>query len=139
MSEEQTTKALTSFTDTEGKPVSQATAKRMLHFLKALERSRGVVSTAADKANVSRRVVYRWLERSPSFRERFSDVQEAALDFTESKLYELIEQGNVAATIFALKCKGKKRGWVERSEVIYNLSDMSEAELDLIIKANLKR
>jgi hypothetical protein len=40
-----------------------------------------------------------------------------ALDFAESQLHKQIQSGEVSSTIFYLKTKGKKRGYVERSEV----------------------
>jgi hypothetical protein len=52
-----------------------------------------------------------------AFKYAVEDINEYALDFAESKLYELIEDSNVAATIFYLKTKGKARGYIERSEV----------------------
>ena len=33
-------------------------------------------------------------------------------------LQDAINDGNLTATIFFLKCKGKKRGYIERQEVI---------------------
>lgn len=45
------------------------------------------------------------------------EIDEATLDFAESKLFELLSQGDKTAIIFYLKCKGKHRGYVERQEV----------------------
>ena len=39
------------------------------------------------------------------------------MDFVESKLHKQIKDDNTTATIFYLKTKGKKRGYVERREV----------------------
>ena len=40
-----------------------------------------------------------------------------AIDFVESKLFELFKEKNTTATIFYLNTKAKKRGYVERQEV----------------------
>ena len=45
------------------------------------------------------------------------DLQNDALDFAESSLHSQIINGSVPATIFYLKTKGKKRGYVERQEL----------------------
>ena len=45
------------------------------------------------------------------------DIGDIALDFAESKLYELIKEANVPATLFYLKTKGKNRGYIERQEL----------------------
>ena len=39
------------------------------------------------------------------------------MDFVESKLMKLVEQGDTAATIFSAKTLLKKRGYVERQEI----------------------
>jgi hypothetical protein len=85
--------------------------------LDALEKSLGVVSTACKSAGISRRTYYNWMANDTAFKYAVEDINEYALDFAESKLYELIEDSNVAATIFYLKTKGKARGYIERSEV----------------------
>jgi len=44
------------------------------------------------------------------------DTEDIALDFVESKLHQRIRDGSDAATIFYLKTKGKRRGYIERQE-----------------------
>jgi hypothetical protein len=91
------------------------TKKRKL--LEALERSLGVVATACTAANISRRTHYNWMREDAQYRAEVESIEDGVLDFVESKLHQLIEQGNVAATIFLLKTKGKRRGYTERQEV----------------------
>lgn len=119
-------------------------------MLEALSVSLGIVSTACQVSGVGRRTHYDWLKNDPEYKEQVESISEQAIDFAESKLFELINgvheimntpDGNViayktpphaAATIFYLKTKAKKRGYIERTEVEEvkpNLPDwMSEAK-----------
>ena len=86
-------------------------------MLEALEASLGIVSTAAKKANIGRSTHYKWIVEDPDYKQAVQEVQDSVLDFAESHLYKLVKEGNPAATIFFLKTKGKKRGYIERQEI----------------------
>ena len=86
------------------------------NVIEALEKSLGVVSIACKAAGVSRTQFYEWMKVA-EFKRRVDDIKEITLDFAESKLHKLIDGGNVGATIFYLKTRGKKRGYVEIQEV----------------------
>ena len=86
-------------------------------MLKALEKSLGVVTTAAKAANVSRGAHYQWLDNDTKYKKAVVDLKRVALDFAESKLHKAIDKGNIAEVIFFLKCQGKGRGYIERQEV----------------------
>lgn len=86
-------------------------------MLEALEKSLGIVSTAAKVAGIDRSTHYLWLREDPAYKEAVEEVQDQVLDFAESHLYKLIKHGNPAANIFYLKTKGRKRGYVEHQEL----------------------
>lgn len=86
-------------------------------MLEALQRSLGVVTTACNVVGIHRDSHYRWLKEDPDYAQSVKQVEDVALDFAESHLHELIKNGNPAATIFLLKTKGRKRGYIERQEV----------------------
>lgn len=86
-------------------------------IIEALEKSLGVVTTACKKAGVGRTTFYGWMEEDVAFATEVNDIQNIALDFAESQLHKQIGGGNTSATIFYLKTKGKKRGYIERTEV----------------------
>jgi len=86
-------------------------------MLDALERSLGIVSTACEKAGISRQTHYNWLKDDPEYKEAVRAIEERTIDFAESHLHALIKDKNPAATIFFLKTKGKNRGYVERQEI----------------------
>jgi len=104
-------------------------------MLKCLQQSIGIVSTAACKANISRKTHYEWYNEDPEYAAQVDAINESCIDFAESKLMELIngakhevatakgevlqvqDAPNPTACIFYLKTKGKKRGYVEKSEL----------------------
>lgn len=86
-------------------------------LLEALERSLGIVTTACERAGISRQSHYNWMRSDSKYRDAVNLIQERTLDFAESSLHKSIREGNVTATIFYLKTKGKGRGYVERQEI----------------------
>ena len=86
-------------------------------IIESLEKSLGVVTTACKRAGIGRTTFYEWLKDDPEFAEEVSDIQNIALDYAESQLHKQIGAGSTAATIFYLKTKGKKRGYIERQEI----------------------
>jgi hypothetical protein len=87
------------------------------NMLDALERSLGIVTTAAKAADIDRKSHYNWMKEDPEYKAAVESIQESVIDFAESHLYKLVKEGNPAATIFYLKTKGKKRGYIERQEI----------------------
>ena len=86
-------------------------------ILKALEKSLGIVTVACKNANIPRSTFYKWLNEDEEFAKQVKDIENIALDFAESQLHKQIGDGSTAATIFYLKTKGKKRGYIERQEI----------------------
>ena len=87
------------------------------NLLKALEATLGIVSDACKKANVHRSSHYRWLKDDPDYKAAVDAIDDITLDFAETALHRQIKRGNVVATIFLLKTRGKKRGYIEKTEV----------------------
>ena len=86
-------------------------------LLEALEKSLGVVTTACKSVGISRKTYYQYLKEDADFANDVREIENVSLDFAESQLHKQIQEGSTAATIFLLKTKGKKRGYVERQEV----------------------
>jgi hypothetical protein len=57
---------------------------------------------------------YDWMHADPKYKEQVEAIADMALDYAESKLMQSIGHGSDTATIFYLKTKGKKRGYVEK-------------------------
>ena len=90
------------------------TKKRAM--IEALEKSLGIVTTAAKKIGIDRTTHYKWMDADEEYRQAVYDIDNIALDFAESQLHKQIQEGEVSSTIFYLKTKGKRRGYVERIE-----------------------
>lgn len=86
-------------------------------MLEALEKNLGIVTQAAKLIGVSREQHYKWMKDDPKYKARVEELQDVVLDFAESKLHQSIQNGSDTATIFFLKTKGKKRGYIERTEL----------------------
>mgnify|MGYP001235149327 CR=1 FL=1 len=101
-------------------------------MLAALEKCYGIVTDACKIVGLARCTHYDWLKEDPEYKAAVEDIDNVALDHTESKLHQLIEgvlvekdlgegetivyqkEPNVTAVIFHLKTRGKKRGYVEK-------------------------
>lgn len=86
-------------------------------MLEALEKSLGIVTTAAKTAGIDRSTHYKWLDSDPEYKAAVERLADVALDFAESKLMKSIENGSDTAIIFYLKTKGKRRGYIERTDI----------------------
>ena len=91
------------------------TKKEMM--VEALDKSLGIVSTACKMVDMSRQTHYQWMKDDPEYKKQVTSIENSVLDFAESHLFKLVKEGNPSATIFFLKTKGKKRGYVERQEI----------------------
>jgi hypothetical protein len=101
-------------------------------MLQALENSLGVVTVACKQSGTPRSTYYKWLKEDETFAKEVKEIENIALDFAESQLHSQMKDGSTSATIFYLKTKGKKRGYIERSEL-----DLSSGDEPIKININL--
>ena len=87
-------------------------------MIDALVKALGIVTVACKEVGIARKTHYEWYQKDEEYRTAVDDVSDVALDFAESMLHKQIQAQDTAATIFYLKCRGKKRGYVERSEQV---------------------
>ncbi len=83
----------------------------------------GIVSPACKLVGIHRATHYRWINEDPEYKKEVDDVENVALDFAESKLFEQIQDNNTSATIFYLKTKGRKRGYWEKQQMDMTTDD----------------
>lgn len=122
---------------------SGVTDSRKRTMLECLKKNLGIVASASKAANINRDTHYDWLKKDAVYAQAVESIQESAIDFAESKLFELMQgvtvqvpgrngpviyttPPNVAACIFYLKTKAKKRGYVERIQ----LGDFGDDEME---------
>lgn len=102
-------------------------------LLEGLKQYRGIISSACQFANLDRQTFYNYKRDDEAFALAFDDINEASIDFVEGKLFEKIngvttqsgeniyeQPPSDTAIIFYLKTKGKKRGYVEKTELDVN-------------------
>jgi len=86
-------------------------------FVALLKKYKGFQTSVAEALGVSRQAVSARIQRDPAIKAEYEAIMEAQIDFVESRLLQNISNGDTTACIFFLKCKAKKRGYVERQEI----------------------
>ena len=101
--------------DNEKSPRNSTVIKKTA-FLAKMRATLGNITASCKEAEIDRKTYYNWLEADPDFKQAVEDINEESVDFAESSLKQQIKDGDTTATIFYLKTKGKKRGYVEKTE-----------------------
>lgn len=99
-----------------------STTLKKAAMLEALEKTLGVVTSAAKLAGIERTTHYTWMNDDAEYKAAVDELENVTIDFVEAKLHKLVEDMNPTAVIFYLKTKGKKRGYIEQNDV--NLSGL---------------
>lgn len=114
----------------------------------ALENSGGVQEAASVWLRKNKGIIYARssisgrMKRNPKLKEAAGRGVEKLLDLGEVKLFEAVQKGNMTAIIFFLKCRGKKRGYIEKLTIGGNIetqhkenaaSHLSDEELKAVM------
>ena len=131
------------FTQSQDKKELTGKAARQQQFLIAYRKNLFNLSDAARQSGVSRSTIYGW-KLEDDFLERFNDAKEEEMDFIQAKLYEKIESGDTACTIFACKCLLQSRGFLpdKLMELSINSGEtssirLSKADRDAVVQASM--
>lgn len=121
---------------TSATPAPQRRSKKRARkgdVLAALTEHHGLVSVAARQLGIARSTIYRMMERHPDLAAAVDDARDYTTDVAEAALYRAIRRGEPWAVQFYLKTQGKRRGYVERTEVddlrMPDLSSVSDEQL----------
>ena len=84
----------------------------------------GIVANVYRKLGIGRRTFYEYRERWPEIQQAIDDELAHGLDYAESKLMKLIEQGDFKAISFYLERRGANRGWGQQRDVSLNSNSL---------------
>lgn len=88
----------------------------------ALVKTGGRVMEAAKILKCNFKTIYKMIDKDNRLQILKQDLEELHLDAAESSLMSQIKKGNLTAIIFFLKCKGKRRGWIEDERNVTHIS-----------------
>ena len=84
------------------------------------------ITATCTALGIARKTFYEWREKKKKLAEGLEAAEEAIIDFAESKLVQHINNDDVQALIFFLRTKGKKRGYVEKTESDVNINQFEK-------------
>jgi len=85
------------------------------NFLDLYPKTMCNISKTCKQIGISRGTYYNWIDDDIKFEKEVKNAKEGLIDDLESEIFnQIFNKHNVVATIFALKCIGKKRGWSEQ-------------------------
>ena len=99
-------------------------------LIEAIEKSCNNLSVVAKMYNVSRVIVYRWINEIPEDVAKIEKARNTAsemfLDIAENMLLNNIKKGKETSIIYALNTRGRERGYGNRTEHTIKKDDTIE-------------
>ena len=86
-------------------------------IIAALESVNGMIYLAARKLGCAPNTIYNRMAKSDAIRAAVEDSRGELIDISEQKLRQAVLNGEPWAVALVLKTLGKKRGYVERTEL----------------------
>jgi GTP cyclohydrolase II len=99
------------------KKVTEVTTKKEEDIATMILKYNGNLSAVARSLKIARKTVYARIQKSDLLKDAVEDARETILDEAEDALGAAIKKGEPWAVCFTLKTLGKKRGYIEKSEV----------------------
>lgn len=89
----------------------------------------GIITLALQRSGFDRSDYDKWYEEDDDFRKEVDFIRtEVVLDYAESCLHKAFQKGTATALAYFLKCKGKSRGYDDKSSVDPN--QMGDIDFD---------
>lgn len=83
-------------------------------FVKSLAKNLNILTPALSECHISHQTYAKWFKTDEKFRQDCIDVENMSGDYVESKLMQLIEQGDKVSILFYLKCRRGDK-WNDKS------------------------
>jgi|TARA_R110001599_G_scaffold313631_1_gene521495 hypothetical protein len=99
----------------------------------ALTKAGGFISIACKSLNCTRRTIYNYIDKFPELKDIVKDIREQYLDIAEAALIKNVKDGKSSDIKYFLNTQGKKRGYIEKSEL-----DITSGDEPIKININIK-
>jgi len=86
-------------------------------FLNALPLNNYHITNTCNEIGITRGTFYKWKEKDKKFVAVLDKMRDAEIDIFEDAFRDLINERNPQVVMFALKTRGKHRGYVEKQEI----------------------
>ena len=103
-------------------------------FIIAYRENFGNITISCQACGISRTMYQGWMKNDLEFRKTLAEIEpeEIMLDWGEHKLMERSSKGDTLATMFLLKTKGKRRGYIEKTEVAHEGDVVKQITVNVI-------
>jgi len=115
-------------------------------FLEVFRKSHFNITNTCNAMGIGRAVVWSWCKKNPDFRSALDAIQDEKEDYVEDKLFDLLDDGNMVATIYASKIMlnkpnlGRRHVYIEQPQRIEGKIDhthkLDQAQLDAIVRGH---
>ena len=99
-----------------------------IRFLEILGRNMGMAYQSCKVAGIPYSVHKNWMETDSVYAKNVEYIESMTIDYAEATLLSLIKDKNPQATMFYLKTKGAKRGYVEKDDSTKQITDLAPVE-----------
>lgn len=120
---------------------------RQEKFIEVFRKSQFNITNACKALSIRRGLVKEWCAADPDFQAELEELQDEKEDYVEDKLFQLIEAGNMPATIFASKIMlqqpnfGRRHKYIEQPQkieaTVEHTHKFDQDQLDAIVRGRL--